>query len=206
MDPGLSLALLVAGAAGAYDPLIDEALAPRRGPAISLGAHRLQNDFGLHGGLTSPWLLDGHLAFRVEGGLAWFEDLRALPPDGDPDTFGALEMYGTARALLLAGTPIGLASGRLYVAVGPSLIFVDDQLSSRTMSPGIYGVAGVELFAGDAYRASPFSFFLEAGGVAHTASADVENRVGAPETTESFVARAIATGFALSAGLRWHLW
>ncbi|MEM1025500.1 MAG: hypothetical protein AAGD10_13535 [Myxococcota bacterium] len=198
--------MVAAWAAAAYDPLIDEALAPRRGPALSLGVHRLQNDFGVHGGLSSPWLLDGHLSFRLEGGVAWFEDLRALPPDGDPDTFGALELYGTARALLVAATPIGLASGRLYVAVGPSLLFIDDRLSSDTVSPGVYGVAGVELFAGDAYRSSPFSFFFEAGGVAHTATADVENRIGAPETTDSFVARAIATGFALGAGLRFHLW
>jgi len=204
VDGGLTLALVAAF--GAYDPLIDGDLAPPTGMSVGLGVQRLQDDFGVTGSISSPWLFGGHLAVRVDGGVGWFSDLRALPSEEEGADFGALSEYAYVRALLLVSTRVGLASGRLYAGAGPSVLFIDEQLSSSTTSPGIYGVAGVELFAGDAFQAFPASFFIEAGAVAHTAEADVESRGGRPTASEGFIERSIATGFALSAGLRYTFW
>jgi hypothetical protein len=86
------------------------------------------------------------------------------------------------------------------------VLLLSRQLSTTRTAFGGYGAIGVELFAGDAHRAYTFSFYAEIGGVAHAASADVENRSGAPMMTDATVDRAIATGLALGGGVRVYLW
>lgn len=203
MDGGLILACGLALAA--YDPLVDQELAPRREFSFGFGVQRLQDEFGLVASFTSPYFAEGHLAVRLEGGVGWYPDLRSLPADADETSFGALSLYGHTRLLGVAATRIGLASGRLYVALGPSLLFLDPQLSSQEVTPGVVGLFGAEFFAGDDYRAWPVSLFFEVGGTAHAASADIENRIGEPEPSGSTVDRPIATGLALSAGMRIYL-
>lgn len=205
MVVGLILGLGLA-APSAYDPAIDQALRPRAGLSVSAGVQRLQDEFGVWAGLASPQFAGDHLAVRLEGGVGWYPDIRALPEDPADQDFGAWSLYGHARLLLQASTRIALASGRLYAAAGPSLMILDDQLTSDQLSPGIYGVLGLELFAGDDYRAFPVSVFFEAGGTAHLASADIENRVGPPQASETTIDRPIGTGLALSAGLRFYAW
>jgi hypothetical protein len=197
---------LIAWAVAAYDPLIDGALAPRVGPSVGFGVQRLQDEFGIVGSVVSPFVADGHVAVRVDGGIGWYPDLRALPAEPGDQDFGSLSLYGHVRALVVLATRLGLASGRLYAAAGPSLFFLDSQLTSTDVSLGIYGVAGIELFAGTAFASLPLSFFFEIGGTAQQASADIENRVGSPELTDSTIDRPIGTGLALAGGLRYHLW
>jgi len=67
-------------------------------------------------------------------------------------------------------------------------------------------VLGLELFAGDDFRAFPVSVFFEIGGTAHAASADIQNRIGPPQEAETTIDRPIGTGLALSGGLRWYAW
>lgn len=201
LTAGLALALI-----SSYDPNIDQALRPREGLSVSGGVQRLQEEFGVWVGVASPQFAGGHLALRLEGGVGWYPDIRALPEDVADQDFGAWSLYGHARLMLQASTRIALASGRLYTAVGPSVMILDDQLSSTTAAPGIYGVLGLELFAGNDYRAYPVSLFFELGGTAHTGSADIENRIGPPQEAESTIDRPIGTGLALSAGLRFYAW
>ncbi len=205
MVHGLILAAALA-APSAYDPAIDTGLRPRTGLSLGLGVQRLQDEFGLWVGVTSPHFLGDHLAVRLEGGIGWYPDIRALPEDASDQDFGAWSLYGHARLVLQASVRIALAGGRLYAGVGPSLIVVDEQLSSTRVAAGIYGVLGAEFFAGDDYRAFPLSLFFELGGTAHDASADIENRLGPPQESETTIDRPIATGFALSGGLRFYVW
>lgn len=193
-------------ASAAYDPAIDQALRPREGLALSGGVQRLQDEFGVWAGISSPHFAGGHLAVRLEGGVGWYPDIRALPEEAADRDFGAWSLYGHARLLLQASTRIALASGRIYTGVGPSLMVLDDQLTSTRLAPGIYGVLGLELFAGDDYRAFPVSLFVEIGGTAHDASADIENRIGPPREAETTIDRPIGTGLALAAGLRFYAW
>lgn len=202
MDGGLTG--LLALTLWAYDPLVDVDLAPRTQWSVGFGVQRLQDEFGLAASVATPYIADGHLALRLEGGVGWVPDLRALPVDAEDQAFGALSLYGHVRLMGVAATRLGLASGRLYVALGPSLMFLDPQLSSQRVSPGLVGVFGCELFAADDYRAFPVSLFFEVGGTVHSGSADIENRIGAPEPAGTTVDRPIATGLALAAGMRFY--
>jgi len=190
----------------AYDPGIDQALRPRGGLSVSAGVQRLQDEFGVVAGVVSPQFAGGHLAVRLEGGIGWYPDLRALPEEEADRDFGAWSPYGHARLVLQVSTRIALASGRLYAGLGPSLLVLEEQLSSTRVAPGLYGVLGLELFAGDDFRAFPVSVFFEIGGTAHAASADIQNRIGPPQEAETTIDRPIGTGLALSGGLRWYAW
>ncbi|MGF1511251.1 MAG: hypothetical protein ACFB9M_17310 [Myxococcota bacterium] len=193
-------------AVAAYDPLIDGELRPKAGVSVGFGVQRLQDEFGIVGSVTSPYFFGEHVALRVEGGIGFFPDIRALPDEPDEVDVGALSLYGHVRTVLVLSARLGLAAGRAYAAAGPSFLFLDDQLSSTGTSVGIYGVVGVELFVGDAFRAFPISVFFEIGGTAHDANADIENRVGPPELTDSTIDLPIATGLALAGGLRYSFW
>lgn len=191
---------------GAYDPVIDQALAPKEGMAIGLGVQRLQDEFGLTLSIASPRFLDDHLAIAIAGGVGWFPDLRALPMDAEDRDFGAWSFYGHARVTLEASARIAPISGRVYAAVGPSGLLLSERLSTTRIAIGVYGAVGLEVFAGDAHRTFPFSFFFEIGGVAHDAAADVANRSGPIQETDTTVDRPIGTGLALNGGLRAYLW
>lgn len=199
----LALATLLAGA---YDPVIDAPFAPGTGLAIGAGVQRLQDDFGLVLKVSSPRFLGDRLAVVLGGGIGWYPDLRALPASTDTQDYGAWSLYGHARLGLEASTSIAFAAGRLYATLGPSALLLSQQLSTKRVAFGVYGAVGVELFAGGAQQAYPFSLFAELGAVAHDAAADVENRKGTPVQTDTTVDRLIATGFAISGGVRVYLW
>lgn len=202
---GGQVALLLAALA-AYDPNIDTQVRPWAGLAVAGGVQRYHDDFGLFLEATSPRFLEERLAVRLAGGLGWYPDLRALPssPDGDPG--GAWSLYGHLRLGLDFGVPIALPTGRLYASAGPSLLVLSQRLSTTRVSPGGYGLIGLEVFAGDGLQTFPLAVFFEVGGVAHAAAADVERRTGTPEADESSVDRPVATGFLLQGGLRFYLW
>lgn len=204
---GAEVALLCLGLAGALEPLVDPGLHPPAGLAVALGVQRHQDEFGLVGRLISPRFLDDHLAISAGGGIGWYPDLRALPMTEEQQDFGAWSLYAHGRLALEASTGIALASGRIYAAVGPSVMLLPENLSTTTFSLGLHGVVGVELFVGDAFQAEPFSFYFEIGGVAHTAAADKKSRVGGDDTSvESQIDRPIGTGLAIGGGLRFYLW
>ncbi len=202
VGPVALAALLIA----AYDPVIDQALDPKAGMAVGLSVQRLQDEFGLAVALATPRFLDDHLAITVAGGVGWYPDLRALPMDAEDQHFGAWSLYGHARITLDVSARIAPIAGRVYASVGPSGLLLSERLSTKRIAFGVYGAVGAELFAGDANRTFPFSFFLEIGGVAHAAKADVANRTGPIEQTDTTVDRPIATGLALSGGLRAYFW
>lgn len=203
---GLTAAWLATFVAGAYDPTIDTQLLAPSGMAVDVGVQRLQDEFGLQLQLTSPRFLDDRLAFRLGGGVGWYPDLRALPEDEADQDFDARALYGHARMLIDASLPLALLPGRLYAAAGPSALILPRRISTTRVAMGIYGVVGLELFAGTAVRTYPFSFYFEIGATAHAAAADVANRSGPIEVTDLTVDRPIGTGLALSGGLRWYLW
>jgi hypothetical protein len=190
---------------GAVDPIDDPSRRPREGLALSANVQRLQDEFGLGLELVSPRFLGGHMAVRTTGGVGWYPDLRALP-ESPTQEFGAVSLYGHVRAGLELSTGIALFPGRLYAVVGPSFLFLSGQLSSTSVAVGVYSAIGAELFAGNQVQAFPFSFFFELGGVAHSAKADIANRAGVPEVSESTVVRPIGTGFAMTGGVRFYFW
>lgn len=196
------LALLLS----AYDPLIDKQLDPHAGLSLGVGVQRLQDEFGLGVRVATPRFLSDRLAVVLVGGVGWYPDLRALPMNMEDQDFGSWSLYGHARLMLEASTKIALLSGRLYAKLGPSFLLLSSQLSTSRVGFGGYGAVGIEVFAGDQYRSYPFSFYFEIGGVAHSASADVENRTGAPQMTDTTVDRLIGTGLALAGGVRIYLW
>ncbi len=199
-----SLTLAVA-LTGAFDPEIDTQLKPQAGLSLGIGFERLSSDFGAMLRVGSPWFLDGHLSFALVGGIAFHPDFRSLPQGARENDFGAWATYGRTRAVGEFALPIAAGAGRIYVAAGPSFVFLPSDLSSTRVGVGIYGAAGLEVFAGDGYRTYPISFYAEIGGVAHNASQDVDSRTGGPED-DLAVDRPIATGFAMFGGLRFYLW
>lgn len=198
--------VLLLAALAAFDPHIDTAVTPWSGLAVEAGVQRLHDDFGLSLGLSSPHFWHDRLSVRLVGGVGWFPDLRALPASTDEAASGAWSTYGHARALLDYSIPLALPTGRLYAAAGPSLLVVSQRLSSTRVGVGGFGLVGVELFAGNGLETFPVAFYLELGGVAHSASADIERRSGIPETADATVDRPIATGFVVQGGLRFYLW
>ena len=205
MGGTVALALWALATAG-YDPVIDTALQPHSGLSLELGVQRNQDEFGLFGAVRTPRFLDDHLAVALAGGVGWYPDLRALPMNAENQDFGALSTYAHGRVVFELSTDIALASGRLYAQLGPSFMYLPGRLSTTRVAIGGYGVVGAELFAGDDYRAFPFSFFLQLGATAHAAAADVANRTGPIEEVDPTVDRPIGTGFAIAGGLRWYLW
>ena len=203
---GPEVACLLALLAGAYDPQIDTAVRPWSGLALDVGVQRLQDDFGLTLGVSSPRFFEERLGLRLAGGVGWYPDLRAVPEATGDDTFGPWSTYGHLRLTVDFAIPLALPTGRIYVAAGPSLAVLAKSLSTTRVAPGGFGFIGVELFAGDGQRTFPVSFFLQVGGVAHAASADVERRTGTPVASETAVNRAIATGFAVEGGVRLYWW
>ncbi|MEL7368475.1 MAG: hypothetical protein AAFN74_06155 [Myxococcota bacterium] len=202
----LSAIAIAALLVGAYDPTIDTQLIPPSGVSVGVGVQRLQDEFGLQIDMTGPRLLDDLLTIRVAAGLGWFPDLRSLPEGSTGQDFDTRALYGHARLLVDGALPLALIPGRLYAAAGPSFLFLPRGLSTTRVAPGLYGVVGVELFAGTAYRTSSFSFFFEIGATAHAAAADIAERTGPIEVTDLTVDRPIGTGLALSGGVRWYLW
>ncbi len=192
--------------ASAYDPVIDQALVPPAGVSIGAGVQRLHDDFGLFVRVASPRFLEDHFAVALAGGIGWYPDLRALPASTADQDFSAWSTYAHARFTGEVSASIVPVGGRLYGRLGPSFLWLSPRLSTTRLSFGVYGAVGAELFTGDANRTYPFSFFLELGATAHTASADVANRTGPIETVDPTVDRPIATGFALAGGVRFYLW
>lgn len=204
---GSAVALGVAAlVVAAYDPVIDQALVPPAGLSIGAGVQRLHDDFGLFVRVASPRFLDDHFAVALAGGLGWYPDLRALPASTADQDFSAWSTYGHVRLTGEVSTSLVPVSGRLYGRLGPSALWLSTRLSTTRLAFGVYGAVGAELFAGDAYTTYPISLFFELGATAHAASADVANRTGPIETVDPTVDRPIATGFALSGGVRFYLW
>ncbi len=197
----LSAALL----ASAFDPQIDQALEPPKGVSLGVGVQRLQDEFGLAFEARSPRLLNDRLVISLAGGLGWYPDLRSLPEQAEQQRYGAWSLYGHLR--LRAETSLRLAQSphRLYAALGPSLLFLNERLSSTTVSIGVHGAIGIELFAGDRFKTYPFGVFAEIGATAHTASADIAQRIGPITTADTTVDRPIGTGLTLAAGVRYYL-
>jgi hypothetical protein len=204
---GGSVALLATALVfGAYDPAIDQAFGPSKGMAIGLGVQRLQDDFGLVLKIVSPRFFDDRLSIVLSGGAGWFPDQRLAPAGSDAQTFSQWSLYGNARLCAEASTQIAFAASRLYATVGPSMLILANNLSTKKVGIGAYGAVGVELFAGDELRAYPFSLFMEIGAVAHDASADVKSRTGTVMPVDQTIDRLIATGLAISGGVRIYLW
>lgn len=199
---------LLALAAGAYDPQIDTAVRPWSGLAVDASVQRLQDDFGLTLGVSSPRFFEERLGVRLAGGLGWYPDLRAVPDTtaASDETFGPWSIYGHLRLTLDFAIPLAIPTGRIYAGAGPSLIVLSKSLSTTRVAPGGVGFVGIELFAGDGLQTFPVSFFLEVGGVAHAASADVERRTGTPVASETAVNRSVATGFLVEGGVRFYWW
>ena len=187
-------------------PMADPALEPPQGMALGVGVQRLQDDLGLALRVSTPRLLDDHLAIVCVGGLGWYPDLRALPEDVTDQNFGAWSMYGHARLGVELSTRVSNSASRLYATLGPSLLVLSDRLSTKKFAVGFFGALGGEIFAGDAFRTYPMALFSELGVAAHDAAADIANRFGPVEKTDTTVDRPIATGLLIGGGLRVYLW
>ncbi|MBK8011357.1 MAG: hypothetical protein IPK13_08405 [Deltaproteobacteria bacterium] len=186
--------------------LADPALEPPQGMAVGLGVQRLHDDFGLTLRVSTPRMLDDHLAIVLAGGLGWYPDLRALPEDVADQNFGAWSMYGHARLGVELSTRVSNSVSRLYATLGPSLLVLSDRLSTKKYAVGLFGALGGEIFAGDGFRTYPMALFFELGATAHDAAADIANRFGPVEKTDTTVDRSIATGLLIAGGLRVYLW
>ena len=174
--------------------------------AVGLAMERFADDYAATVRVASPWLWNGRLAFAMVGGPAWYSDLRALPDSPEGQDFKVQSIFGRVRMQGELALPLAAAAGRLYVAAGPSVLWLPERLSTTRISFGGYGAAGIELFAGDGYRTYPVAFYFEVGVAAHTASQDVASRTGPVEETDLTVDRPIGTGFAVHGGLRFYLW
>lgn len=179
-----------------FDPLIDQARLPPRGIAIGLGLDRQSDTLGFWLELRSPRFLDDRFAISVAGSIGWFPELPGVEEDS-PGQVRPWSPFGQARMRLELALPMAENPHRIFMGVGPSVLFPRSDVSTTSAGLGVHGTLGVELFAGDRYRVWPASLLIEAGAAAHLARADAG--LGEAEN-----ARTLATGFVLSVGLRWY--
>lgn len=151
-------------------------------------------------------MLDNHLALRLEGGANWYPDLRGLPEYDQEIQGDSRARYWNARLLLEASLPLTPIAGRMYAAIGPQFLLLPSHLSKTTEAYGVYGVVGMELFAGGVWSTFPISVFFEGGGTASTGKADVASRTNSSYTVGRSIERPVATGFAMTIGFRYYFW
>lgn len=179
-----------------FDPLIDAPREPPRGYTLGAGLEQQGDAFGFFLEARSPWMLDGFFALSVAGGIGWFPEVVVLDRDGER-AVEPWSPFGHARLRAEAATRLAESPHRLFLAMGPSLLFPSSEVSTARAGIGIHGGLGLELFAGDRFRTLPFAIVVELGAAANLAEADA--RVGEAENAAS-----LATGFAISVSLRWY--
>jgi hypothetical protein len=179
-----------------FDPNIDAAREPPRGAAVTAGVDRQDDTLGFWVEARSPRVLEDTLAVSLGGGVGWFPGLPRARAEEDAAS-GPWSPFGHVRLRADYGLRIAESPHRLFVALGPSVVFPSAERSSTRAGVGVHGGLGVELFAGDRFRTYPLALVVELGAAAHLAEADV----GLQETEN---APPLATGFALSAGLRFY--
>lgn len=189
----LGLCFIGLMAASSFDPAIDQAREPPGGWSVGAGLERHHDTLGAWLELRSPRMLDDHLAIAVGGGVGWFPNV--LPETEREVSVGPWSPFAHVRVRAEVAARMAESPHRLFLALGPSLIVPQSELSTSEAGFGGLASLGAELFLGDRYRTAPVAVVFELGAVAHLARADA--RVG-----EAEAAAPLATGFFLSVGLR----
>ena len=198
MGGPLTATVVVGALLGAppFDPLIDQAREPPSGYALAAGLDGMGDTFGFWLEGRFPRFLQNRLAVSIAGGVGWFPS--ALPAESEAQSGdGPWSPFGQVRARIEMSLRMAETPHRIFVAVGPSAIFPTSERSSTDAGLGVHGGLGVELFGGDRFRTWPVALVLELGAAAHLARADANQG-------EAENAAPLATGIALSVGLRWY--
>ncbi|MEL6186116.1 MAG: hypothetical protein AAFU79_15940 [Myxococcota bacterium] len=178
-----------------FDPAIDGEREPPSSLGFTVGVDRLDDTIGVTVEVRSPRFLDDRLVIAVTGGIGWFpETVRSMDREVSITPWS---VFGVARLRAEVGAPLAESPHRIYAALGPSVIIPSRSLTESDAGIGVHGGLGVELFGGDRFRRWPLALVLEIGATAHLLRAD--RGVG-----EAEIARTLATGLALSAGVRFY--
>ncbi len=185
----ISVLLVMGALLGASLPVRAEDAAPRvEELSMDLSLHDYAGDFGFSAGVTSPYMLWGHLAITLDAGM----DLRIGALESDPGARAFLPNW-VFRAGLIGSSGIINGDMRLYGHGGVVFILPDARLSGATFTWGGFGAFGFEFFI-NPKDALPFSYFIELGSNGIVPIADL--MVAHP----SFL-----TGFATTVGLKMYL-
>lgn len=128
------LVLLVAGTLFAADSLSIGFELGEVGPDLVVGCR-----------VTTPWLLEGHVAARISGDLAW-------------NTSNDWSPYGIFKVGLIGSSGMVNEFARFY-GEGGGMLFWDED-SAGTLVIGGYGLFGFEFLVSESF---PLSYFIEAG-------------------------------------------
>lgn len=197
MVSGLSwvLGLALAHPGLGFDPAIDGEREPPSGVALTVALDRLDDTIGVIAEVRSPRLLDDRLVVSLSGGVGWFPEItRSVNREVSLTPWS---LFGILRLRMEVGLPLAETPHRIYAALGPSLIIPSRSITDSEAGLGVHGGLGVELFGGDRYQRWPLALVLEVGATAHLLRAD--QSLGQAE-----VAPTLATGLALSAGIRFY--
>ncbi len=163
----------------AIDALLSDPMENRA--SIGFQLNQYQNDFGAGLSLTSPYLANNKLAFRLRGNVMFLQH-----PEGSSTTWTP---YGNVTAGLIGVSGTIRNFIRLYGEGGFIGLFPSDTFSSESFEFGGYGLFGFEF-----YMTPRNNYFIEIGGVGSGSSAD---RLPA--------APIYSNGLLISTGFRVHL-
>lgn len=129
------------------------------GTGIGLQINQYQRDFGAGISLTSPYIANDKLAFRLRGSIQFHEHVQNNETTWTPyfnTSLGLVAVSGTVADVI-----------RLYSEGGVVGLFPSDEFSSENFVFGGYGLFGFEFFMSDRNN-----YFIEIGGVGTGAKAD----------------------------------
>ena len=149
--------------------------------SIGFSINQFQNDFGLGINVTSPFICNGSLAFRISENYQWLQYI-----DGDNTVWSG---YNNIRIGVIGAGVTIKEQIRLYGEGGMTLIFPNSSFSSENLFFGGYGVFGFEFLFYNINK-TPGSYFIELGGIGSGASAD--KVLNNPVFSNGFI---ISTGF-----------
>lgn len=131
----------------------------RNGVGAGLQINQYQQDFGAGLNLTSPYVANDKLAFRLRGNILFHEHVQGNETTWTP--------YVNTSAGLIAVSGAAGDAIRLYSEGGVVGLFPSSKFSSEDFVFGGYGLFGFEFFISDSNN-----YFIEIGGIGTGAKAD----------------------------------
>jgi hypothetical protein len=157
------------------------------GLAVGMSVHRLQDNFGVSGSVSSPTFFNEKARMTADGGVAWYP--YGTGASGDQEWLP----FGQSRVVVESGHRVGRAPLRLYGFGGAMLIFRSERLSDDLLAVAGIGGFGFEFFMPTNTMNAPASYFIEIGGVGSGARAT--KIPGRP---------ILLNGFVVEAGVRFY--
>jgi hypothetical protein len=129
--------------------------------AMDFNINSFSNNYGLGVGVSSPYILNNSLNFRLSGAYAWVQGV------ANTETTQTWAPYGLVRLGVYGSGFVYGTAIRAYGGGGPMLVIPSTTLSDQNTKVGGFGLVGLEFPLGGKSGA----MFLELGGMGSGAKA-----------------------------------